>query len=974
MIPVPVMRDKTVSREKTIEYMSLGDALTRPFATRAVMMAYSLPSLPRRLVREEIDTYAGVPMRLLIVDVDDQVAHAEHRRSTSSWRIAERSKIAKMLTGHPGGVFYFTPAGWRAIYVLAKPFIINSALDEERWRASYLAVVRELRETYAIAADPSGSRWNQCFDVPRATRDSGHPERPETIGDPHAIGTWDLQMVEAKVTPKRGTVCGDAEDTLLGREFMRRGMAGKVTRGKLAVVCPWTSNHTTGRDLDGSTVIMPPTTERRHGWFHCSHAHCGAFTQGDVSRALGIVTESTGVTRLRADLDAEAPADSQRVALGAVEETLTRGIGVLAGPRRLTVIRVTLGAGKTRAVVRSAVASRRRWVIGVPRHDLVREVAERFNELGVRVRRLRGVLRTIQDKPVCKQPDRAAALQAVGASVPTTLCKTCPHAPGCPARKRDQPERVTIAPHQLAESAMDSDEGSEVPLLVFDETPSLLEEMPLTRADLATALHMLDGDLLDREFGAELRPFVLALAGAADDSERSSVALDGRNLGAQPTDAEPQPVEQVPRFRVDPNALSHQPDAIPVGRWREFVETFRIFRAILAARELHRIAWRADGLAVHALTPEALLLRSGGAIVVDATPPLAMLRALVAGTSVDLAWLSLSVADGAPIQRSVLYSSGATRSKLAPGKAVRWDAVAPLLARTLASLRDVDGRVLLVTFKAIADGLRAGVLAHVLGERVDVAHFGAVRGSDQWRNHDALATLGDPWPDVGVAREQALAMGLDPEPYLREVARAELAQAHGRLRDPSRSRAAKHVHVGAIAPLGWTTANTHVEARPAGRPRTNRLPMVEQLRRCVGEHGGQRAAAKALGISRRALRDYLGGRAVPAEVASKISCRDYAPILDATEGVDQRGRVIPAETVSTRVTRPALSKARVEFDVDDARYAYRERYAIALDGGATEPRARHLALAELPVFRFAAWAGAFDFEPRRRPCEDAAAC
>ncbi len=50
---------------------------------------------------------------------------------------------------------------------------------------------------------------------------------------------------------------------------------------------------------------------------------------------------------------------------------------------------------------------------------------------------------------------------------------------------------------------------------------------------------------------------------------------------------------------------------------------------------------------------------------------------------------------------------------------------------------------------------------------------------------------------------------------------------------------------------------------------------------------------------------------------------------------------------------------------EEARYAWRERYAISLDGGATFKTARRNALADVPDHEESARAGLFDFEPER---------
>lgn len=87
-------------------------------------------------------------------------------------------------------------------------------------------------------------------------------------------------------TPPRG----DASATPLGRLFAELTMLGKqLDDGKFAVVCPWHAQHTTGKDLDSSTVIFPAAEPDGLGGFHCSHSHCARRTARDALRELKLL-------------------------------------------------------------------------------------------------------------------------------------------------------------------------------------------------------------------------------------------------------------------------------------------------------------------------------------------------------------------------------------------------------------------------------------------------------------------------------------------------------------------------------------------------------------------------------------------------------------------------------------------------------------------------------------------------------------
>jgi hypothetical protein len=57
--------------------------------------------------------------------------------------------------------------------------------------------------------------------------------------------------------------------------------------GRHLVVCPWSDEHTTGHDGDGSTIIFDGTDGRPPG-FRCQHSHCTHRTIRDVLEHFGV--------------------------------------------------------------------------------------------------------------------------------------------------------------------------------------------------------------------------------------------------------------------------------------------------------------------------------------------------------------------------------------------------------------------------------------------------------------------------------------------------------------------------------------------------------------------------------------------------------------------------------------------------------------------------------------------------------------
>lgn len=122
----------------------------------------------------------------------------------------------------------------------------------------------------------SGVRY--AWDVGRHIDDTEAPELPEWI----CRLLVSRRGIEPLPSDPRGPAAG-----LMGAAFAAAGWTGHALgRDKVAVLCPFRGDHTTGKDLDGSTVVFAPQMGRRGGWFHCSHAHCAGLKQNEVLDAL----------------------------------------------------------------------------------------------------------------------------------------------------------------------------------------------------------------------------------------------------------------------------------------------------------------------------------------------------------------------------------------------------------------------------------------------------------------------------------------------------------------------------------------------------------------------------------------------------------------------------------------------------------------------------------------------------------------
>lgn len=185
---------------------------------------------------------------------------------------------------------------------------------------------------------------------------------------------------------------------------------------------------------------------------------------------------------------------------------------------------------------------------------------------------------------------------------------------------------------------------------------------------------------------------------------------------------------------------------------------------------------------------------------------------------------------------------------------------------------------------ALVERLRP-ILARLPGT-LELAHYGDLRGLDRWKDADALVTLGDPVQNLGAVRHDAAFIGLpDPDERVHGLTRAELEQAHGRLRTVHRTKPARSLHIGRVLPGGW------YGARILGRSRAEDWARGGEIGKAFGalgavhgvkgarfgvlgaEHGIKGAAAGALG----AEHGIKGAAAGAAVAATRRNASDMTP-------------------------------------------------------------------------------------------------
>jgi hypothetical protein len=649
-----------------------------------------------------------------------------------------------------------------------------------------------------------------------------------------------------------------------------------------------------------------------------------------VADAVDAATATRREARLREQAQSAPPAPSLAESMAALTAAIREA------PDGLTVISAECGMGKTNAAM--GVAAERaakpyaspsakgqrappqsKTAISVDKNALAVQIALDLRARGAPVRRIFGPLSVLREdgSHECRFADVAEPLVQGGQPMQWVLCKECEHRDVCAARDGiDGPAdaRVAVGPHALL-SELDASAGA-TGLLVIDEPPPALETVALSRRDFADSRDRLDA--FEDNYAAAMRPIVEAFDRWMDIAQSDTPtepllalrqALPGADLGALVDGAKSALAEE----RLSRAPPIRRSDIYAAKQSLSYAKQLGNASRVLGT--LHRVLTTSDRVAVrveqrgdaHALVvtmPCAgltrALKRQGSVVVTDANAEL-HLPVFEKIVGYPPRFHRFAAADGAPVARTLLRCRSATRRGWFAHGALALDAVLPILRAALEWAREDAAcrRLGLITMRLLRLHLEAAwrpddtppeelpksdieaarenlgpILRGWKGEIV-FGHYGAVRGLNTMADADALITLGDPWPNVGDARNDAAFLGLAPswEQRLEAMCRAELEQAHGRIRAVHRTRPARALHVGSVLPsgYGWTAGGVEIRTMKPGPSRKESAMAVAELLERVHALGGMRSAARAVGCSPSTVVTYCAGtRSVPPEVAHTL--------------------------------------------------------------------------------------------------------
>lgn len=658
-------------------------------------------------------------------------------------------------------------------------------------------------------------------------------------------------------------------------------------------------------------------------------------------------TMSPAEMRVRSQLNAASPAPVPAAeATALLRKTLSNLRGVVC-------IQAPPGTGKTQTVTDHAqtlpsIGERAlpgsRLGISSPRHDLAKQTAAKLPKS---LHLFSPPSHTDSSgKKTCIYSESAQSFASGGQSVVREFCDgrnklPCERAAICPAKRGfegDEKANLVAGVHGLinAITAYVGTSGS----LIVDEPGDILQTERFELDDIETAERYLDA-FVSRYASAiapALRALLLWVREIGDATAPQLTPLDEvirvgavkvpsellANAGIDPESTANEVGELVVLAAlgaIDVDATSKAPPLAwrsvvlartNAGRAAELGRASRVLNALwrgLSSKPVYaaRIDDRSGERALTLTGPNENLLAA-----VRHTGPVAFLDAqavlLLPGLEKILGYrpqlVDVSVADGAPIARTILVHGNATRTSWLPRGVPDWEAIIPAIKLALAWLAEdpstksaalfcwkevsiaiactlrPDDPASIALAKASKVGAQAierarSILSPILGAwkgDLFTAHYLSLTGMNHFSGCDATITLGDPRPNLGTELDKALYLGLSAEGRLDALAAAELLQAHGRLRTIHRTKPGRQLHIGSVVPAGWPGLSVDVRRMPVGRPKTEAGMDSKTFARAREQSGmGLRAFARALGITHATVTRYESGeRSVPADIARAV--------------------------------------------------------------------------------------------------------
>lgn len=529
-------------------------------------------------------------------------------------------------------------------------------------------------------------------------------------------------------------------------------------------------------------------------------------------------------------------------------------------PGRASLITVTMGAGKSKESRDLAAASSLPWIFLLPTHALATQHQAVLETLGAASHHHRGVTGfRLGEHAGCVRHGEAVSLVRAGISPLKRLCPSCPHklqhpiADGvCPAfeaavtltnakvRLMQQTRMANILESRLGLLA----EGAAPPeILVIDEPPPLLQVTTLIPRHAEVMTSWLDTlqPAVRRGVESAVQEFAAHLACGLDSTFTLADLLSPAAIDRMKGTTNLSLAARIERAAA---ALPSDPRIAKLGNARQIVEALREAAWLPGRKSIYSDTDGTIRLVTRAPWVRQLarwIQRGGRALILDATANRADYRALLLGKENwdKLAYHEIHVEDAPGVKRVYYRWGSGARSRHLVGAAPKWTEFQGVLRHLCGVVKEHGGPVGIISDKPTATALKQ-ILNAVAGEPVEhtlpeellelirtgvefkIGWYGAHRGLDDWANCRVLATVGDPFPNVGDVRAEAQFLQRDERAHAYMKCMAEIVQASGRARPIHRTDQVVMVHYGKSKPSLWLAPQwasaEQVNVR-TGRPR-----------------------------------------------------------------------------------------------------------------------------------------------------------
>ncbi len=502
------------------------------------------------------------------------------------------------------------------------------------------------------------------------------------------------------------------------------------------------------------------------------------------------------------------------------------GMGLERGTLRVDSSSAGTGKSYNIAKIASAHARAGRLVVIQTRENIVAAQTKEQVDPDVACVQLYSPLRPpvpfVPESHRCRRADELAYLAEAGRPV-RSVCTKCPFNEACPAldAHRERLEKLGSASVVFVSQAgigqareLLEEQGA---LLISDEQPDTGEWDDIS------------DETLERFAAGERIPWVPA---------HGKFDVSGLLAG----------VAQACLGRGELQEYRDEEFEIPSEAWKDLPEsdkdTLRIGRKLWEVFTRDRQFSRIDGKTrLWKLDKAYQALLSYGGLLCDATP----FRPAFP-RDMHIEELRQHVRDSAPVKRASVWCPNRTGSSaLYPEGVVDRRRVEETLERVrFYAQRERAKSILLVTFKAVRVWLDSHREEVQLPAGMEVAHFGAVRGKNAWKDFDLIYVFGTPRFDRKALLEHLLKDTVRVREEWARCAAAELEQAIARLRPVSRATPCTMVCESEVVPWSWYAGMPNFEIRLLPEDETR----AEATRRLMAWHEA--------GITRRQLAVALG--------------------------------------------------------------------------------------------------------------------